>query len=106
MPEDEGKEGDAKIQTMTDNFSSKVDKYLESKEKEIMTVQLNNKLKSKGTLRKYLRRFLLRDKTKKCASFFTINIPKYYAQTLFPSEQFLQISISFLDFKTEARKRL
>ena len=38
MPEDEGKEGEAKIQTMTDNFSSKVDKYLESKEKEIMTV--------------------------------------------------------------------
>jgi ribosome recycling factor len=38
LPEDEGKEGEAKIQAMTDNFISKIDKHLESKEKEIMTV--------------------------------------------------------------------
>jgi ribosome recycling factor len=38
LPEDEGKEAEAKIQTMTDNFIVKVDKHLESKEKEIMTV--------------------------------------------------------------------
>ncbi len=38
LPEDEGKEGETKIQTMTDNFIIKVDKHLESKEKEIMTV--------------------------------------------------------------------
>lgn len=38
LPEDEGKEAEAKIQTMTDNYSSKVDKHLEAKEKEIMTV--------------------------------------------------------------------
>lgn len=38
LPEDEGKEGEAKVQTMTDNYISKVDKHLESKEKEIMTV--------------------------------------------------------------------
>ncbi len=38
LPEDEGKEGEAKIQTMTDAFSVKVDKHLEAKEKEIMTV--------------------------------------------------------------------
>ncbi len=38
LPEDEGKEAEAKIQTMTDTYSSKVDKHLEAKEKEIMTV--------------------------------------------------------------------
>lgn len=38
LPEDEGKEGEAKIQTMTDNYIAKIDKHLESKEKEIMTV--------------------------------------------------------------------
>lgn len=38
LPEDEGKEGEAKIQTMTDNYIGKVDKHLESKEREIMTV--------------------------------------------------------------------
>ncbi|CAN5820662.1 ribosome recycling factor [soil metagenome] len=38
LPEDEGKEAEAKIQTMTDNFIVKVEKHLESKEKEIMTV--------------------------------------------------------------------
>jgi ribosome recycling factor len=38
LPEDEGKEGEAKIQAMTDNYIAKVDKHLESKEKEIMTV--------------------------------------------------------------------
>jgi ribosome recycling factor len=38
MPEDEGKEGEAKVQALTDNFSSKVEKHLEAKEKEIMTV--------------------------------------------------------------------
>jgi ribosome recycling factor len=38
LPEDEGKEGEAKVQTMTDNYISKVDKHLEAKEKEIMTV--------------------------------------------------------------------
>lgn len=38
MPEDEGKEAEAKIQTMTDTYSAKVEKHLDSKEKEIMTV--------------------------------------------------------------------
>ena len=38
MPEDEAKEGEAKIQAMTDNYIVKVDKHLEAKEKEIMTV--------------------------------------------------------------------
>ena len=38
LPVDEGKEAEAKIQTMTDGFILKVDKHLESKEKEIMTV--------------------------------------------------------------------
>lgn len=38
LPEDEGKEAEAKIQTMTDSFIVKIDKHLESKEKEIMTV--------------------------------------------------------------------
>ena len=38
LPEDEGKDGEAKVQAMTDNWVAKVDKHLESKEKEIMTV--------------------------------------------------------------------
>lgn len=38
LPEDEGKEGEAKIQTITDTYSAKIDKHLEAKEKEIMTV--------------------------------------------------------------------
>ena len=38
LPEDEGKEGEAKIQALTDNYSAKVEKHLEAKEKEIMTV--------------------------------------------------------------------
>lgn len=38
LPEDEAKEAETKIQTLTDNFSGKCDKHLELKEKEIMTV--------------------------------------------------------------------
>jgi ribosome recycling factor len=38
LPEDEGKEGEAKVQQLTDTYSAKVDKHLEAKEKEIMTV--------------------------------------------------------------------
>lgn len=38
LPEDEGKEAEAKIQTVTDAYSAKVDKHLEAKEKDIMTV--------------------------------------------------------------------
>ena len=38
IPEDEAKEGEAKIQTLTDGFVTKCDKHLEIKEKEIMTV--------------------------------------------------------------------
>jgi len=38
LPEDEGKEAEAKVQTLTDTYSAKVDKHLEAKEKEIMTV--------------------------------------------------------------------
>ncbi|HTL83123.1 MAG TPA: ribosome recycling factor [Bacteroidia bacterium] len=38
LPEDEGKEAEAKIQQITDAYISKVDKHLEAKEKEIMTV--------------------------------------------------------------------
>ena len=38
LPEDEGKEAEAKIQQMTDAYIAKVDKHLEAKEKEIMTV--------------------------------------------------------------------
>ena len=38
LPEDEGKEAEAKIQTITDSYSAKIDKHLELKEKEIMTV--------------------------------------------------------------------
>ena len=38
LPEDEAKDGEAKIQTLTDSHISKVDKHIEQKEKEIMTV--------------------------------------------------------------------
>lgn len=38
LPEDEGKDGEAKVQAVTDNYSAKVDKHIEAKEKEIMTV--------------------------------------------------------------------
>ncbi|TND09517.1 MAG: frr [Bacteroidetes bacterium] len=38
LPEDEGKEAEAKVQQLTDTYSGKVDKHLEIKEKEIMTV--------------------------------------------------------------------
>ncbi|MCA6363212.1 MAG: ribosome recycling factor [Bacteroidetes bacterium] len=38
LPEDEGKEGENKVQQMTDAYIGKVDKHLESKEKEILTV--------------------------------------------------------------------
>lgn len=38
MTEDEGKDAEAKIQTLTDSFVGKCDKHLEAKEKEIMTV--------------------------------------------------------------------
>lgn len=38
LPEDEAKSSEAKIQTLTDASSVKVDKHIEQKEKEIMTV--------------------------------------------------------------------
>jgi ribosome recycling factor len=38
LPEDEAKDANDKIQQLTDAFSAKVDKHLEGKEKEIMTV--------------------------------------------------------------------
>ncbi len=38
LPEDEAKDAEAKIQTLTDTHVVKVDKHLEQKEKEIMTV--------------------------------------------------------------------
>ena len=38
LPEDEAKEGEGKIQVLTDSFSTKCEKHLEIKEKEIMTV--------------------------------------------------------------------
>jgi ribosome recycling factor len=38
LPEDEAKDGEAKIQTLTDGMVVKVDKHIEQKEKEIMTV--------------------------------------------------------------------
>ena len=38
LPEDEGKEAKTKIQELTDAYNVKVDKHLEIKEKEIMTV--------------------------------------------------------------------
>jgi ribosome recycling factor len=38
LPEDEAKSGEAKIQTTTDEFVVKCDKYFEQKEKEIITI--------------------------------------------------------------------
>jgi ribosome recycling factor len=38
LPEDEAKSAETQIQTLTDNHVSKVDKHIEQKEKEIMTV--------------------------------------------------------------------
>lgn len=38
LPEDEAKDGEAKVQTLTDSHVVKCDKHLEVKEKEIMTV--------------------------------------------------------------------
>ena len=38
QPEDEVKEGEAKVQLITDGYVVKCDKHLEVKEKEIMTV--------------------------------------------------------------------
>jgi ribosome recycling factor len=38
LPEDEAKDGEAKIQLLTDSSVLKVDKHIEQKEKEIMTV--------------------------------------------------------------------
>ncbi|MBL7900520.1 MAG: ribosome recycling factor [Bacteroidia bacterium] len=38
LPEDLAKDGENKIQTLTDTFVTKVDKHIEQKEKEIMTV--------------------------------------------------------------------
>ena len=38
LPEDEGKDGETKIQALTDASSIKVDKHIDQKEKEIMTV--------------------------------------------------------------------
>lgn len=38
LPEDEAKGGETKIQALIDDFSSKCDKHLEQKEKEILTV--------------------------------------------------------------------
>lgn len=38
LPEDEAKSGETKIQVLTDAASAKVDKHVEQKEKEIMTV--------------------------------------------------------------------
>jgi ribosome recycling factor len=38
LPEDEGKDAETKIQTLTDANVAKVDKHIEQKEKEIMTV--------------------------------------------------------------------
>ena len=38
LPEDEAKDAEGRIQTLTDQYVSKCDKHLENKEKEIMTV--------------------------------------------------------------------
>lgn len=38
LPEDEAKDGEAKVQNLTDVHVTKVDKHIEQKEKEIMTV--------------------------------------------------------------------
>lgn len=38
LPEDEAKSGETQVQTLTDTYVAKVDKHIEQKEKEIMTV--------------------------------------------------------------------
>lgn len=38
LPEDEAKDGEAKIQTLTDSSAAKIDAHIQQKEKEIMTV--------------------------------------------------------------------
>jgi ribosome recycling factor len=38
LPEDEAKSSEEKVQKMTDEYGAKIDKHLETKEKEIMTV--------------------------------------------------------------------
>ena len=38
LPEDEGKGAETKIQEITDKYSAMIDKHLEAKEKEILTV--------------------------------------------------------------------
>jgi ribosome recycling factor len=38
LPEDEAKSSEAQVQTLTDTYVAKVDKHIEQKEKEIMTV--------------------------------------------------------------------
>ncbi|MBI2269862.1 MAG: ribosome recycling factor [Bacteroidetes bacterium] len=38
LPEDEAKEGETKVQQLTDSYGVKADKHLEAKEKEVMTV--------------------------------------------------------------------
>lgn len=38
LPEDEAKDGETKIQAVTDEYIKKIDKHLEQKEKEILTV--------------------------------------------------------------------
>ena len=38
LPEDEGKEGETKIQQLTDTYGLKIDKHIETTEKEIMTI--------------------------------------------------------------------
>ena len=38
LPEDEAKDAETKIQQLTDNYSAKCDRHLETKEKEILTV--------------------------------------------------------------------
>jgi ribosome recycling factor len=38
LPQDESKDGETKVQQLTDQFIQKIDKHIEQKEKEIMTV--------------------------------------------------------------------
>jgi ribosome recycling factor len=38
LPEDDGRDAETKVQQLTDSYSQKIDKHLEIKEKEIMTV--------------------------------------------------------------------
>ncbi|MEQ1665992.1 MAG: ribosome recycling factor [Bdellovibrionales bacterium] len=38
LPEDLAKDGEAKSQKITDDYITKVDKHLEAKEKDIMTI--------------------------------------------------------------------